>query len=734
MAFRKKKALMSCEILHDLPGRVRIGCRALQYLDGQADEIQDRLEDMVPILSARVTTLTCNVLIEYDPATSTSPEAVSLAETVLSSYALIAYKAEREMENRPTVNERRLQEEPLSEMAIRVAVTSVALLFSWLGRHRARGPMTLMGRFLTIPALTSLSLAAPIFRSGLDSVRTRFRPNADTLSGTAILASLIAGRDISALTIIWLADIAELLTAYTMERTRRAIREMLAVGEEHVWRLREDDTEERVALEDLQAGDRIMAATGEKISVDGFVVSGEASVDESSITGEYMPVRKAEKTEVFAGTVVKNGRLVIRAEKVGDETAVARIVHLVEEASHRKANIQTIADRISAQFIPANFLLALLVYFITKNTNRALNMLIIDYSCGVRLSTATALSATICSAARDGVLIKGGNYLEMLNEADTLILDKTGTMTEGKPHVTSVIPVQERVDKKEIIQLASAAEETSMHPMAVAILNTARRNGWRIPTHSDTEVVTARGVATRVGKSTIRVGSRKFMQENSIDLSPADPVAYRLAQRGENIVYISRGRKLLGVLGIQDALRENMKKALNRMRYTGMDDIILLTGDMEQHAEIVATRMAMDRYHAEVMPEDKAETVLKLQSKGVRVVMVGDGINDAPALAYADVGIAMGGTRTDIAMEAADITITQDEPLMIPATIRLARKTMQIVRQNFATAIGVNTLGIVLASIGVLPVFWGAVLHNSCTIAVVMNSSRLLFQRVEDLA
>ena len=212
---------------------------------------------------------------------------------------------------------------------------------------------------------------------------------------------------------------------------------------------------------------------------------------------------------------------------------------------------------------------------------------------------------------------------------------------------------------------------------------------------------------------------------------PPSEAVNRLVRAGENIVYVAEGSELLGVLGIQDALRENMKKAINRLRYTGIDDIVLLTGDVEQHAEIIADRMTVDRYRAEAMPDDKAETVLKLQSKGTHVVMVGDGINDAPALAYADVGIAMGGTRTDIAMEAADITVTGDDPLMIPAVIHLANRTMQTIRQNFAAAVGVNTLGLVLASIGVLPVFWGAVLHNSCTVGVVLNSSRLLFHDVE---
>jgi cation-transporting P-type ATPase C len=590
---------------------------------------------------------------------------------------------------------------------------------------------TLAGRLVSLPALTSISLAWPILRSGARSLAVDGRPNADTLSASAILATVLAGKSVSAMTIIMLADVAELLTAYTMSRTRRAIRDMLSVGEARVWRLRADGTEEQVLLEQLERGDRVIANTGEKISVDGVVEEGEGAVDQSSITGEYMPVRKGEGEEVFAGTVVKTGRLVIRAERVGDKTAVARIVHLVEEASHRKAAIQTIADRVSAQFIPVNFALAGVVFLVTGNITRALNMLIIDYSCGVRLSTATALSAAICNAAAHGILIKGGNYLETLADADTLILDKTGTMTEGRPKITTVVRASDAITERTVLELAAAAEETSTHPMAVAVLDRVRRAGWTIPDHRDTQVHTARGASAQVDGATVRIGSRRFMEENGISLAPVEEAAHAMARKGENLVYVARDQELLGVFGIHDALREDMKKALNRLRNVGMDDIILLTGDVEQHAEIVAARMAMDRYHAEVLPDDKAETVLRLQSKGTHVVMVGDGINDAPALAYADVGIAMGGTRTDVAMEAADITLTGDDPLLIPAAIRLAQKTMNVVRQNFVTAIGVNTLGIVLASLGVLPVFWGAVLHNATTVAVVVNSSRMLIHDVE---
>ena len=549
MFWRKRQPLLHCEIVHALPGRVRIRCRALRYLATYVAEIRQRLEDLSPICQARVNILTQNVLLHYDHTQVSVQDVLELTELVIGSYSLTAYKAERAEQNRPTVNERRLQEGSLSDMLIRIGVTTATLVFYFFRKPMGHGPATLSGRFLTVPSLTAASLAIPIFRSGLSSLATTFRPNADTLSATAILASIASGRGLSALTIIWLADIAELLTAYTMGRTRRAIRNMLSVGEETVWRLRDDGAEERVDLDQLHADDRIMVHTGEKISVDGVVESGEAAVDQASITGEYMPLRKAEGDQVFAGTVVKSGRLVIRAVKVGDQTAVARIVHMVEEATHRKANVQTIADRFSAQFIPVNFLLALIVYLVTRKSSRALNMLIIDYSCGVRLSTATALSAAICTAARNGILIKGSNYLELLAEADTLIFDKTGTMTVGRPEVTSIIPMKPEVPAQEVLQYASAAEETSTHPMAAAVVEKVRRNGWQIPAHQDTQVHTARGVQTKVTDRIIRVGSRRFMQENAIDLAPATEAVNRLVRAGENIVYVAEDERTLGRAG-----------------------------------------------------------------------------------------------------------------------------------------------------------------------------------------
>lgn len=725
----KPKPLLHCEIVHALPGRVRVASRALRFLDSQKQQIAGRLREAPDVTSVQISSLTGNILVRFTPDRLT-PEAVcDLVESVVGAHSLLVFKSERQEKVSLTVTERRLQDEPLSEMAIRVVVTTVALLFGWR-RTPNKVAGSLLSRLIAMPSLTALSLAGPIFRNGLISLRDTRRPNADTLSATAILSSVLAGRDVAALTIIWLADIAELLTGWTLDRTRKAIRDVLSIGENEVWKVLADGSQQKVPLTSLSVGDYLAAYTGEKISVDGIVDRGEAAVDQASVTGEFMPVSRSAGDEVFAGSVIKSGSVVVRAQRVGDQTAVGRIVHMVEEAAQHKAPIQAFADKFSAAFIPVNFALSGLVYALTRKPDRALNMLIIDYSCGVRLSTATALSAAICAGARQGILIKGGNYLELLDEADTLILDKTGTLTEGRPQVLSIVPLADGLNARRLLELAAAAEETSTHPMAVAVIDKVRRNGFQIPQHGMARVVVARGVEVTAEGRLIRVGSRRFMEDNHVDLSPATAPAHKLVSAGENLLYVSADRQLLGLLGIQDALRENMKKALNRLRMAGMDDIILLTGDVEQHAEIVADRMAMDRFHAEALPEDKAEMVLRLQSRGTNVIMVGDGINDAPALAYANVGIATGASRTDVAMEAADITITGDDPLLIPGVVRLGKKTMDVIRQNFGISIGVNTVGLILSSMGVLPVFWGAVLHNACTVAVVANSSRLLMHDV----
>ncbi|WP_243190817.1 heavy metal translocating P-type ATPase [Clostridium botulinum] len=730
MKKNKKVPLFKCNVIHSLPGRVRIGCRALKYLKYYEKNIEKRIAKINVIKSVKVNILTENVLINYKNDIVDQENVLAFIEEVLSYYTVEAHKKEREALAKKTVKEREIQQESLPHMIKRIGIVTGALAYSIIKKDENIG-LPLYKKFTTVPALTSLYLSYPFFKSGISSLKEDLRPNADALTVSSIIASLLAGNGVSSLMIILLSDIAELLTSYTMVQTRKSIEDMLSLKEEYAWKQIEDGSVSKVKIESLKPEDLVIVHAGEKITVDGQVVCGEAVVDQSSVTGEFIPVIKKEKDSVFAGTLVKNGDITIKTEKAGDKTVVSRIVHLVEDAVYQRAPIQNYADQFSSYLIPFNFLFAGITYLATKSSSRALNMLVIDFSCGIRLSTAAAFSAAINTAVRNGVLIKGGNYIEALSKADTLILDKTGTLTEGRPEVKTIIKAKDYMDEKEILALAAAAEEVSKHPMAVAVLNKARALALEIPKHKDTKNHISRGIETIVGEDLIRVGSKNFMIENKIDVSFMEEKLEKNFTTGQNIIYVSKNKKLLGSIIIEDKMRENMKKSLNNLRYQGINEMILLTGDTKEQAEIVATKMGVDSFEAELLPEDKAKAILKLQSKGSGVIMIGDGVNDAPALSYADVGISLGKGTTDVAMETSDITVQLDNPMVIPEITVMSKKTMDIISENFGIVLSINSLGLILGAAGVLPVFWGAVLHNSSTIFVVANSLRLFFYNFE---
>lgn len=566
------------------------------------------------------------------------------------------------------------------------------------------------GSMLLFRRLFTLYIARRYIKSGLLSLVKDHRANADTLTATAVAASVLSGKPESSLTLLALSNGAEMMTEYAAERARRQISGLLKLDQRDVW-LIEGGREHKVPVESLKRGDLIAVHLGEKICVDGTVVDGNAAVNQASITGESNPAIKQEKSSVYAGSVIEAGDLVIRVEKVGADTSLAQIIHLVEEAQTRRAPVQNFADKMANLLVPISFIGAAIVYGATKDWQRVLNLLFIDFSCGLKLSTATAISAAIGVAARKGILIKGGNYIENLADIDTVVLDKTGTITMGVPQIDHIETVQ-GVSDKEMILLAASAEMHSVHPLAVAVQKYVNAKGWQTPPHTSSETIVARGMKAVVPPfesyegGDILVGSRRFMTESNVEGMPTvDNKTW-----GKNLLYIARDGQYLGFLTIQDPIRPGMKKTLNRMRRLGIDEVVMLTGDSKDVAAEVAQDMDIDSYYAEILPEEKANYVMKMQKRG-NVMMVGDGINDAPALAFSDIGVSLGGNKTDIAAESAAITIRSEDPAKLYDALHIGRETMRAINQNFTATIAVNSAAMLLGALGKISPLWAAVIQ-----------------------
>lgn len=696
-----------------LKGRLRLNVPGLEFLFEERNEVAQALAKIAGVQRVRVTPRIGSVLLEYDEQRTAASEVLNQTNLVMARYAMNANRVRHSDEKgESTMTVKRL--------VGRLAVNAAGFL---LGNTVFKGPLfgNKLGIINSIPALCSIGLSAPMVRGAWEGLKKDLRPNADFLTVTSIVASLMLGNGNSALMILALSDIAELMTSYTIEKTRASIKQMLSVETGDVWKVLEDGRLEKTSIDKIQAEDTLEIHSGEKIAVDGVVVQGSAVIDQSAITGEFVPAEKHPGDEVFAGTVMKSGNIRVRAARVGDKTVVSRIVKMVESSELKKAPIQRYADQFSNYLVPLNFLLCLVVWLATHNPQKALKMLVIDYSCGIKLSTATAFSAAVNAAVRKGILIKGGAYIEQMSGANTVLLDKTGTITEGKPHIVSMQVVVPDMTEKEVLSLAMAAEETSSHPLASAILAYGRSMGAEIPEHDEIITEVSRGSRTVVDGEAVRVGSLKFMKENHV----AAPDGMQIS--GVGIAnYVGVGSRIVGVLYAMDEVRQNVRRAINSLRYEGVGEVQMLTGDMDEQARLVAQEIGADGYRAQLLPEQKADAVLKLQTQGNGVVMVGDGINDAPALAYADVGISMGSKSTDIAMETSDVVINKDDPMTLPALRRLSSETMKIVHQNFAMVIGVNTVGLILGAASGISVMMSAVLHNLSTILVVGNSLRLM--------
>lgn len=542
----------------------------------------------------------------------------------------------------------------------------------------------------------------------------------------ASLVAVVLRESWTGLAVIFLVNLSNLLQTLTLDRSRRAIRQMLAGGDHRAIILL-DGAEVEVPVEQVQVGDLVVIRTGEKVVVDGRVEHGDASVNQAPITGESVPVAKHTGDEVYAGSIVEVGYLHVRTEKIGDDTTVGRIIHLVEEASAVRAPIQNQVERFADRFVPVSLLAATAFFLLTWNVQLTLTILIIACPCAAGLSTPTAVSAALGNAARRGILVKGGNYLEAMSYVDTALFDKTGTVTEGKPEVTDVIALGRVYGPEDVLALAAAAEVRSTHPLAWAVLRAAQGMHLDIPEVEEHLVIVGRGVRARLNGMPLLAGSMRLMEEEGIDTGRALPDVLDLEQQGRSVLLVAYAGRLAGLVAVADRLRPESPEAIRMLDEVGIDLVGLLTGDSRRVGESVGARLGVHQVWAEVLPEQKRDVVRSLQRDGRRVVMVGEGINDSPALAAADVGIALGTGGTDVAIEAADIVLAGDDPRKVAGLVRLSRQTLQVIHQNFAFAIGINAIGLLMGMTGLISPLTGALLHNLATLGVVMNSSRINF-------
>ncbi len=536
----------------------------------------------------------------------------------------------------------------------------------------------------------------------------------------------------SAAVIVALVLLGQVLELRARAQTGSAIRALLQLAPKTARIVKDDGQEIDVPLKDVRVGDRIRIRPGEKVSVDGVVLEGQSSIDESMVTGEPIPVEKTVGSRIISGTVNGTGGLLVNAERVGDDTLLAQIVRMVGEAQRSRAPIEKLVNQVSLVFVPAVLGIGLLTFIgwalwgeeprLTHALVNAVAVLIIACPCALGLATPMAIMVGTGRGASSGVLFRDAEALEMLHKADTLVVDKTGTLTEGKPKLVSVEPM-DGYDERTVLALAAGLEKSSEHPLATAIVRGAEDRGFAAAVVRNFQSITGKGVRGEVGSQRIAVGNPAMMADEGVNIEPIEIRLQQLRSDRQTVMIVAIDSKVAGLLGVADPIKPTTPQAIEMLHAEGLR-IIMLTGDSRATADAVALKLKIDEVIAEVLPDQKSEVVSRLQREGHRVAMAGDGINDAPALAKADVGIAM-GTGVDVAMETAAVILVKGDLRGIVRAIRLSRATSGVIRQNLFLAFAYNALSVPLAAFGLISPMWASGAMSFSSVSVIVNSLRL---------
>lgn len=609
-------------------------------------------------------------------------------------------------------------------------------------------------------ALIQLILVTPVMIAGYKFFTVGFKtlvkrnPNMDSLIAIGSSASFLYGlfaiyqisigkvhytHDLyfeSAATILTLITLGKYLEIVTKGKTSEAIKKLMGLAPKTATIIR-NGKEEVISIDEVEVGDVVLVKPGEKIPVDGEVVEGITSVDESMLTGESIPVEKVKGDNVIGASINKNGSIKYRATKVGKDTALAQIIKLVEEAQGSKAPIAKMADIISGYFVPIVITLSVISSLAWRISGESwvfsltifISVLVIACPCALGLATPTAIMVGTGKGAEYGVLIKSGAALETAHKIQTVVFDKTGTITEGKPKVTDIITVQ-GTSQEELLLIAASAEKTSEHPLGEAIVKKAEEEKLDLKKVDFFKAIPGHGIEVEIDSKKILLGNKKLIMENNIALEDLEEKSIKLANEGKTPMYIASDGKIMGIIGVADTVKESSQKAIEKLHGMGIE-VAMITGDNQKTAEAIAKQVGIDTVIAEVLPEDKASEVKKLQEKGRKVAMVGDGINDAPALVQSDVGMAI-GSGTDVAIESADIVLVRNDLMDVATAIQLSKKTIKNIKENLFWAFAYNTVGIPVA-MGILHIFGGPLLNpmiaaaamSFSSVSVLLNALRL---------
>ncbi|WP_018664205.1 heavy metal translocating P-type ATPase [Heyndrickxia acidiproducens] len=550
----------------------------------------------------------------------------------------------------------------------------------------------------------------------------------ELLVTVAVAGALFIHEYMESAAVTFLFLFGDYLEARTLKKTRSSLKQLVDMAPQEAILLQEDGTRQKIDVDRVQAGDRLVVLPGGKIPVDGAITKGRASINEAAITGESIPVSKEEKEPVFSGSIVDTGYIEMVAEKVGDDTTFAKMVELVEEAQDAKSKTERFLDRFAAYYTPAVVFLALVVLFFTRDLHMAITFLVIACPGALVIGAPVSNVAGIGNGAKNGALIKGGDIMERLSKVDTLVFDKTGTLTKGKPEVTD-LHLFGTMNGEKILGLAAKAETVSEHPLGQTIVKEAEARKISLNHYhlQEGEAIKGKGITATIDGCAVAAGNRKLMEAQGIAIhQTARDYATQREKLGNTAIFIAVNGKLEAILSIADQIREDARAALADMRSNGIKRIIMLTGDNSHTAQAVASQLGIDAFHAELLPNEKVQYVKKLKEEGSIVAMAGDGINDAPAIATADIGLAMGKGGTDVSMETADIVLMADKLTQYAHAFALSKKTMRNMKQNIAIALVVVAFLLVGVLWGRVNLAIGMFVHEGSVLAVILNAMRLI--------